>query len=226
METKINTAQGSENVSQPLPPVCVFHVCVCAHAFTAVKPNKHHPSASQGERTQVGVGVRFCHGWPKRLSHIRVRVCLWPKHEWRVGDLSLTTIHNTVYSASINTLPLVSGSGITVEEVSLISLLRGDLSSRSDATRHNGTKEQYKTSTWIPACFGEFWKPEAFLRERPRNGKTNRLHSSLFILQLTVEENDRCNTCMWLSGFSLEGEIRSVCLQTMPRSQHGRLNQG
>lgn len=37
METKINTAQGNESVSQPLPPVCVFHVnvcvCVCTHSL-------------------------------------------------------------------------------------------------------------------------------------------------------------------------------------------------
>lgn len=63
------------------------------------------------------------------------------------------------------------------------------------------------------------------------------LFSSL-VWKWIQEVSDRYNTCMWLSGLkvegaggSLEGEIRSVGVQTMPHSQRGsrafmaRLNQ-
>lgn len=51
-----------EKVSQPLPPS--LSVCECVCTFTAAKPNKHHPSASQGERTQFSVGVQLSCLWP------------------------------------------------------------------------------------------------------------------------------------------------------------------
>lgn len=51
-------------------PQCV-RVCVRAHTFTALKPNKHCPSASQGERTAVSFRSSSPMAVQETVSHQR-----------------------------------------------------------------------------------------------------------------------------------------------------------
>lgn len=155
------------------PSLCVFQawLCMCAHTFTAVKPNKHHPSASQGERTQVSVGVQLSRGWPRDRLSPCMRVFMTKNTERRLGDLSLTTIHCSVYFANINTLFYKDNLQWACQQVTNNHRANCDhFIHHQRLLKHvlcNSVpaKDQGKMWNYTPAFVGEIWKPDAFLRK-------------------------------------------------------------
>lgn len=219
-QPKINRGQGSERgQAYPCPQcVCVSvktsYVCMCVRmcvrTFATAKPNKHHPSASQGERTQVSVRVQLSR--QGTASHQPVCVCVRGQNtECREGDLSLTTIHSTVYCASINTLLYKDNLQWACQQV--VNNCRGNF---YDFIHHHWLLNRVWCNpvAWVKD-WGETLKLNSSFNER--NLKARHIspedlalakHPGSIALSLfsstawkwIQEASDRYNTCMWHRG--------------------------
>lgn len=148
-------------------------MCVCVCTFTSAKPNKHHPSASQGERTQVSVRVQLSRGWPRDcLTSACVCVSMpetlsgeWETSVWPqftalfIVPVSILFFIKTTYSE------LVIRSWITVEAISMISSNITDYWTVSDAIQWHESKTEAKLETTLRLLMREIWKPDTFPRK-------------------------------------------------------------
>lgn len=205
-----NQHRGQWEGGKPTPsPQCV-NVCLCvrAYTFTALKPNKHCPSASQGKRTAVSFRNSSPMAVQETVSHQlseHVSMTQMLGRDWE-----------TTVQPQFTTLSIVP--------VTILCLTKTAYSDR-DHFIHN---RQLLTHAWCSSAalvkttllWARFKSQTIPLRKTRRCQNKRTIHSAVFtppVFLLPAQSGSRVckatdwyNTRMWLSGQELEGAGRRL----------------